>query len=589
MPKGKAKNGKRNLYIVRCEICTQEYSHTGMNGHIATHGLTVEQYVQDYGEYRQNVISRVSGSIKCSECMETFKSARQLTFHLRTVHKMTGEAYAAKHIFNNEPQFCKCGCGMPVQVLPRPPWRRDYLPGHNPNGMTGRLHTGSTKKILTEKSITRYSRTRKQFTKPELYFEELLKRLNIRYETQVATPEGVCDFYIPELDIFIEVDGEYWHPLKVETLNIQLLSSIINDYRKNLNIPNLIRIRSQDISSIRTQEDILLFDKKPIYPSTIESIYTKILSREYIKAKLEQDSTYFTPHLYLFLKIIRLFQPEFPNFESKEKIEDVIQVLPSKIATVYDKNTRTFNNNCSSIGNSALKSLFKSYWKSRYKAGKSPYEIWQDDNLISSIIRYRIGMNSRNEVYDFSLYNLIRGISAIRGTVSFFKPVLAGAIYHTFLQGKDAPVVLDPCAGFGGRMLGFKSVFPNGVYIGLEPNRDTYQELEHLKQICRYGDSVTLLNIKFEDYKQYAIDFDLVFTSTPYYDLEIYSNVVEYENEQKWAAVFLSEFQKYRNVLINLPLSLERYFPNISERYLISHNASHLSKKKTKQEVLLKL
>jgi len=135
-----------------------------------------------------------------------------------------------------------------------------------------------------------------------------------------------------------------------------------------------------------------------------------------------------------------------------------------------------------------------------------------------NIIKYRIGINKNNETFDFSLKNLVYGLSVNRYTVSFFKPLLAAAVYKYFLKDHKKPIVLDLCAGFGGRLLGFKSIYPNGTYIGLEPNKKRFDELEVL---ASNFNNVKIYNIKAEDFK-ICNNYNLVFTSIPYYDLENY-------------------------------------------------------------------
>ena len=146
---------------------------------------------------------------------------------------------------------------------------------------------------------------------------------------------------------------------------------------------------------------------------------------------------------------------------------------------------------------------------------------------MKKIINYRIGINKSNEIFDFSLHQLIRGLSANRYTISFYKPVLAAKIYKTFLNNNINPIVLDPCAGFGGRMLGFKSLYPNGTYIGIEPREKTFNEL---KKLAKNFNNVELFNCKIEDFKDKYNNYDLVFTSIPYFDLENYDSETYYDD-----------------------------------------------------------
>lgn len=48
-------------------------------------------------------------------------------------------------------------------------------------------------------------------TKPELQLAELLRVSGIKFVSQMMLPRVYCDFYLPEYNLIIEVDGDYWH------------------------------------------------------------------------------------------------------------------------------------------------------------------------------------------------------------------------------------------------------------------------------------------------------------------------------------------------------------------------------------------
>ncbi len=75
----------------------------------------------------------------------------------------------------------------------------------------------------------------KSNTKPEREFKKVARKNKIKY-TQGYKYEGYnYDFYLPELDILVEVDGSYWHGkgLKDEELNPSQVNSRKNDRKKN--------------------------------------------------------------------------------------------------------------------------------------------------------------------------------------------------------------------------------------------------------------------------------------------------------------------------------------------------------------------
>lgn len=575
------------MQTVTCKICNKTVSSKGFNGHITVHNENVESYVEKYGEYRKNSLLRDAKLKKsvyfCEICKSQHISERELTYHIKMKHNLEKSEYVLQYIFKDDIQYCNCGCGAPVKLLNRYPYRSAYKPGHNPNGMQGKLHNNTTKKVMRLKAIQRNTDTAKKDTSLEIKFEQFLINNELSYKKQVKTEFGSVDFFV-ENKYYVEIDGDYWHPLQLTNLNLQLIQSAINDYRKNSNIPNLIRIRGSDLDYITNWDDVIELNSVKKYPCKIMNYRDVIIAKEYLmNHHISGNSKVLKTAPSLLLSFIRTFQIEFPKYETSERLETIVSSISQKSETVYDSNSNYYNNNCSNLGTGYLKSLFYSYWKSSYKGNKSPIDIWDDDKMMLSIIKYRIGINQSNETFNFSLHQLIRGISAIRGTISFFKPVLAYAIYKKYLGDIESPVVLDPCAGFGGRMLGFKSAYPNGTYIGVEPNIETYNELVALS---KNFSNVKLYNCKFEDF-QVDSGYDMIFTSIPYYDLETYSNPVEYSDIAEWEDTFVTSIKKLKGAIINIPLSLQSKFPDSLIYSYIKSNASHLSSKSQKIELLI--
>jgi tRNA1(Val) A37 N6-methylase TrmN6 len=100
---------------------------------------------------------------------------------------------------------------------------------------------------------------------------------------------------------------------------------------------------------------------------------------------------------------------------------------------------------------------------------------------------------------------------------TMYRPQMAKMVTH------GSKVVLDPCAGWGGRMLG--SVSNGNHYIAFEPNTKTYDNLKRMAHFLGIENNVTLicddaLNMDNHDFQ----NAQTVLTSPPYFDLEIYTN-----------------------------------------------------------------
>ena len=392
----------------------------------------------------------------------------------------------------------------------------------------------------------------------------------------------------------IEIDGNYWHPTNLVDLSFSQLNTIINDSRKGKSIHasnfNLIKIFIDNLPEEITIENIKNNSYIPNYLITFDQ---KIMFANYFSAyKEKKGEIKLKKYVSLLLDFLREMHPQFPFPPQKENIQDVILKINNyKFDKIYSETDKTFNNNSSVLGINYLKSNFKSYWSSAYKNNKTPIEAWNDDETMRKIIEYRIGLNNSGEVFDFSLHQMLRGLSAARYCVSFFKPVLAASIYEKLLEDLHItvsnPTVLDPCAGFGGRLLGFKSRYPEGTYIGIEPNKDTFDELNLLVDNANFK-NVQLYNCKFEDFDITNIEYDLAFTSIPYYDTEKYSQHILYDSFEHWQNEFILSFFRLKNCFLNINQNICNKLGFLDKiRYQIKSNNSHFNKGSENKEVIV--
>lgn len=156
-------NPKRNISDIQCEICGNEISMVGMYTHLKLqHNLSPDQYAEMYSEYRPNKLkeqkrlAEVGDHFKCLECGINMVSNKQLVQHVNKNHGPFLD-YVIKYIFGGIHPTCQCGCGEKVGLKSQPPFKSDYITGHNPNGMTGKKHNQESIDKQKEKSIGRYS------------------------------------------------------------------------------------------------------------------------------------------------------------------------------------------------------------------------------------------------------------------------------------------------------------------------------------------------------------------------------------------------------------------------------------------------
>jgi 16S rRNA G966 N2-methylase RsmD len=170
--------------------------------------------------------------------------------------------------------------------------------------------------------------------------------------------------------------------------------------------------------------------------------------------------------------------------------------------------------------------------------GLSVKSLWKKANL-EKALRFNRAQHSTPYASE-----IIRSLSFTNGLgkVTMYRPLMARNIVAYF----DAKSVLDVCAGWGGRMIGSKSVDLEGVmYTGIDPCEKTYDALHGIRDELGLT-GVTLINKPAEvALLELPADakFDIALTSPPYFNLEIYSDETTQSTKlgdyQAWVEKFL--------------------------------------------------
>lgn len=144
------------------------------------------------------------------------------------------------------------------------------IPKPKPKGFgVGRVHSKETRKKMSDiaiENILKHGKVKR--SQLEYKFETLLDLLEINYihSFYISSIKKIYDFYLPDYNILIEVDGDFWHcnPLNYpnptcKTQEINLLNDKIkNEYAEN-NGYKLLRFWEDDINNnIKLVKQILL-------------------------------------------------------------------------------------------------------------------------------------------------------------------------------------------------------------------------------------------------------------------------------------------------------------------------------------------
>lgn len=188
------------------------------------------------------------------------------------------------------------------------------------------------------------------------------------------------------------------------------------------------------------------------------------------------------------------------------------------------------------VGMKIIKHYMRHFYSVKNYKNISVLSLWNKQNL-EKALRFNRKYHSTPYVSE-----IIRSLSFTNGLgkITIYRPVMAKIICNHF----KVKSVLDVCVGWGGRMLGVKSL-KDISYTGIEPYTATYNKLCDIRTLLSLED-VTLINKPAEIALNELPDdlkFDLALTSPPYYNLEIYSEEptqsLQHGSYKSWIKNFL--------------------------------------------------
>jgi hypothetical protein len=177
---------------------------------------------------------------------------------------------------------------------------------------------------------------------------------------------------------------------------------------------------------------------------------------------------------------------------------------------------------------------------------RNPWDVFLDDDALRDCIRKTL-FYCRDRP-PLGANSLRRSLQTFTNTSSVwnFKPAVARALYQMFSH--DGDVVVDFCAGFGGRLLAALSL--RRQYLGIEPSLRTLRGLMRmLRTLTRMGLARGRARLWHGSAEDVLPDLprrsaSLVFTSPPYFDRERYSwdgrqSFRRYATYELWRKEFL--------------------------------------------------
>lgn len=161
--------------------------------------------------------------------------------------------------------------------------------------------------------------------------------------------------------------------------------------------------------------------------------------------------------------------------------------------------------------------FFPNFWNIEIDNGQSFAKAWNDPIIMDKVRQW--GLEGMSQLWLSWVRRAVYMASGLPNS-SFYRPHFSKQV--TMMTGKKTGTLFDPCAGWGGRMLG--TVANGWNYIACEPNVETFQNLNRVIDFLDIRDRVQLYNVPAETFDFDRLNkVDVVLTSPPYFNLEVYT------------------------------------------------------------------
>ena len=177
--------------------------------------------------------------------------------------------------------------------------------------------------------------------------------------------------------------------------------------------------------------------------------------------------------------------------------------------------------------------FFPNRYEARAGRAKSAWAAWHSDSDLRRAIRFQL------KVGDPVLpHRVLRAVTMNCRTPTVFRPTVARFVYERYCTSGD--LVWDPCAGYGGRLVGALAA---GVrYLGTDVEQATVDGNLELASVLGLSDRAGVICSPAETFDP-PKDVQLVFTSPPYFHQERYQGGKQtwknYPTVEEWLEGFL--------------------------------------------------
>lgn len=330
---------------------------------------------------------------------------------------------------------------------------------------------------------------------------------------------------------------------------------------------NTKKLKKESASSSKRQS----LKKKPDYP--LQGTALDISLREVMSFTEEKRLKYIKSLIGAFRKLIKKDEMALKRRVSfKAEMRDLRKLFyaaPDQYLFTEDKNRRRWVLGKGSPGSTHVYWSRHQIWKMKTKGGSLQEMIMSSSpRLIKSMNRVldpkiRSAQALRNDRKS-AIVNVLEYLQFDNGVGCSFPPFHAKFLGDKYLPKDQDGIVVDPCAGWGGRLLGTLLVNrQSGIkYIGIDPeerNRHAYEGLTRranvwLKREIGAPRESQIYYKPFEDWikstsaKKLFGKVDLVLTSPPYFGAENYNPENPNQSANRYTEYLLWREQFYRQL-----------------------------------------
>jgi very-short-patch-repair endonuclease len=200
-----------------CEICKKTFKAI-TNSHLKHHGITTEEYRKLYPQARFGDFSR----------FEAWRNSQENRLHLQ---ENTRLVYGNEETLEKKRNARRIACERPEYLKKLSEASKRNSSSENMK----KVYSTAKDRISYKMRLSNFERWKLKFgeeeaqirlqdwsqknrlpalskdTSPERAFESFLKVLELKYIKQFRTQGYICDFYLPDYNVVVEIDGDYWH------------------------------------------------------------------------------------------------------------------------------------------------------------------------------------------------------------------------------------------------------------------------------------------------------------------------------------------------------------------------------------------